>query len=66
MTTMNGELVVFTQSNGVINPVPLYRHVVEGSIGAFSSIVLANLEPTSTKPQLYLAGSYGIRRFDFP
>ena len=65
VTTMNGELVVFTQSNGVINPAPLYRKVVEGSVGAMNSIVLANLDPADPKPELYLGGSSGIRRFDF-
>jgi hypothetical protein len=65
VTTTNGELAVFSQSNGVIQGTPLFRRVVEGSIGAFGSIVLADLDPTSPKPELYLAGSSGIRRFDF-
>jgi hypothetical protein len=67
VTTLNGELVVFGQSSGVVNQTPLYRTVVQGSIGAFNSIVIANLEPdTMDKPEVYLPGSYGIRRFDFP
>lgn len=65
VTTMNGELAVFTQSNGVINQTPMFRTIVEGSLGAFNSIVLANLVPAAPKPQLYIAGSSGIRRFDF-
>lgn len=65
VTTTNGELTVFTHSNGIINQTPLFRAIVEGSIGAFGSIVLANLDPADSKPELYLAGSSGIRRFDF-
>jgi hypothetical protein len=66
-TTLNGELVVFQQTNGVVNQTPLFRAVLQGSIGAFNSIVIGNLEPdASDKPEVYLPGSYGIRRFDFP
>jgi len=67
VTTLNGELVVFGQNNGVVNPAPLFRAVVQGSIGAFNSIVIADVDPDEQdKPELYLSGSYGIRRFDFP
>ena len=65
VTTLNGELAVFQQNDGVLDPSPLYRRIVEGSIGVFGSIVVANLDPSSAKPELYLAGSSGIRRFDF-
>ncbi len=64
VTTLNGELVVFAQTNGVVDPNPVFRRVVEGSIGAYNSIVLANLDPVDAKPELYLGGSSGIRRFD--
>ncbi len=64
VTTLNGELVVFAQTNGVVDPNPVFRRVVEGSIGAYNSIVLANLDPVDPKPELYLGGSSGIRRFD--
>jgi hypothetical protein len=66
VTTLNGELVVFAQTNGAIDSNPVFRKVVEGSIGAYNSIVLANLDPTHSKPELYLGGSSGIRRFDLP
>ncbi|MEZ5963781.1 MAG: hypothetical protein R3F56_08040 [Planctomycetota bacterium] len=65
VTTLNGELVVFQQTNGIIDPNPLFRKVVEGSLGAFNSIVIANLDPADSKPEVYIAGSAGIRRFDF-
>lgn len=40
--------------------------VVEGSLGAFGSIVVANLAPDpNDMPEVYIAGSSGIRRFDF-
>lgn len=66
VTTLNGELVVFQQTNGVIHSTPLFRTVVEGSLGGFNSIVIANLDPGDPKPEVYVAGSSGIRRFDFP
>jgi len=67
VTTMNGELVVYKQTNGVIDPTALYRKVVAGSLGAFNSIVIENLVPdASSKPEVYIAGSSGIVRFDFP
>jgi len=67
VTTMNGELAVFKQTNGVIDPTALYRKVVAGSLGAFNSIVIENLVPdTASKPEVYIAGSSGIVRLDFP
>ncbi|MEZ5963779.1 MAG: hypothetical protein R3F56_08030 [Planctomycetota bacterium] len=56
--------MVFQQTNGIIDPTPLFRKVVEGSLGAFNSIVIADLDADS-KPEVYIAGSSGIRRFDF-
>ncbi len=65
VTTLNGELIVFGWSNG---PPPtlttLHRRIVEGAIGAFNSIVIADLLAGDGKPEVYLAGSSGIRRFD--
>jgi hypothetical protein len=66
VTTLNGELVVFGQTNGVIHAAPIYRGVFEGSLGGFGSIVIADLDASHAKPELYIAGSSGIRRFDFP
>lgn len=73
VATVNGELAVFRQlSTGGLDPDPVFRTVVEGSIGgfgsigAFGSIVVANLVPDpNDMPEVYLAGSSGIRRFDF-
>ncbi len=67
VTTLNGELVVLAQTNGVIHPLPVWRGVVEGSLGGFGSIVIEDLDPAlpTGKPEMYIAGSSGIRRFDF-
>ena len=67
VTTLAGEVFVFSQSNGVITQT-LHQRILDGGVGAFSSIFVANLDPTggNTKPQLYLATTAGIRRFDFP
>ena len=65
VTTLNGELVVFGQTNGVINATPIYRGIFEGSLGGYGSIMIENLDPGNAKPELYIAGSAGIRRFDF-
>ena len=66
VTTLNGELIVFAvESGGTINSQPLFRLAVEGAIGVLNSIVVADLDPVDSKPELYLAGSVGIRRFDF-
>lgn len=50
---------------GVVQAAPVYRTVVEGSLGAFGGIVIDNLDPSHPKPEVYIAGSSGIRRFDF-
>ncbi len=66
VTTFNGELVIFdVHPDGSLKTPPLLRKVVEGSIGAYGSIVVENFDPSSALPELYLAGSSGIRRFDF-
>jgi len=64
VTTLNGELVVFGQTNGVINAAPLFRTVVTGSLGAFNSIVVEHLDPNVPGKEFYLAGSSGIRKFE--
>ena len=67
VTTLNGELAVFRPlAGGGLDPNPVFRTVVEGSLGAFGSIVVANLAPDpNDMPEVYIAGSSGIRRFDF-
>ena len=65
VTTLSGELIVFAVEGATINPQPLFRLAVEGAIGVLNSIVVADLDPVDSKPELYLAGSAGIRRFDF-
>jgi hypothetical protein len=68
VTTLNGELIVFKQSGGVLNPAPVFRTFVDGSLGAFNSIVIDNLdeELNGPKPELYIAGSMGVRKFYAP
>ncbi len=67
VTTAHGELVVFpwNPSTRRIGP-PLYARILEGALGAFNSIQVADLFPPFGKPEVYIAGSYGIRRFDVP
>jgi len=67
VTTAHGELVVFpwNPSTRRIGP-PLYARILEGALGAFHSIQVADLFPPFGKPEVYIAGSYGIRRFDVP
>ena len=70
VTTLNGELVVFPQTNGVIGQTPLYRNVFDTSLGAFNSIVVGDLDPfinlPAGKPEIYIASSTGIRKFFVP
>ena len=65
VTTLNGELAVFGHTNGIVNQT-LFRAVVDGSLGAFSSIVIENLEPDiESRPEVYIGGSAGLQRWDF-
>ena len=70
VTTLNGEFVVFGQSNGVLSTPPRFRTIVEGQLGAFNSIVVADLDGQihipGTKPEVYIASSTGIRKFFVP
>ena len=65
VTTLNGEFVVFAQSSGVLTQTALYCTVVEGQLGAFNSIVVADLDNDffGTKPEVYIASSLGLRKF---
>jgi hypothetical protein len=64
VTTLNGELVVFGQTNGMIDPAPLFQTIVEGQLGAFNSIVVGDYDPLNLdKPEVYIASSTGIRKF---
>jgi hypothetical protein len=69
VTTLNGELVVFSQTNGVLNAAPLFRTILDTSLGAFNSIVVGDLDqanPYGTKPEIYIASSTGVRKFYVP
>lgn len=53
VATLNGELAVFKPlASGAIDQNPVFRTVVEGSIGAFGSIVIADLD--TSDPDLEL------------
>ncbi|MCC6673427.1 MAG: hypothetical protein IT458_20380 [Planctomycetes bacterium] len=63
VTTLNGELVVFPCPGGSLGT-PLFQNVYEGSLGAYSSILLEDRLPPAGKPErIYIAGSAGIRCF---
>ena len=66
VATVSGELVLFpwNRSSSQFGP-PRWREIVDGSIGAFHSMVVADLVTSNgSKPEIYLAGEMGIRRFD--
>ena len=64
--TLNGELLVFSQALGVIDSTPIFRTVLDGSVGAFNSIVVQDLYPVDGKPEVYVATSRGILKFTLP
>jgi hypothetical protein len=65
VTTLNGELVVFSQTNGVLNAAPLFRTILDTSLGAFNSIVVGDFDQVwfGNKPEIYIASSTGVRKF---
>jgi hypothetical protein len=68
-STLNGEFVVFGQTNGMINPTPLFQTIVEGQLGAFNSIVVGDLDTrinSTDKKEVYIASSTGVRKFYVP
>lgn len=73
--TLDGYLMVFavSPSAGGFDLELLYRRGFEGSIGACNSMLVADLVNKSTspaslgqdgKPEIYVAGSFGLRRLD--
>jgi len=65
VTTLTGELVVYpwNRSTKTIGP-PIYHAVLEGALGAWNSIIVRDIAPADGKPEIYIAGASGIRRFD--
>lgn len=51
---------------GVIDSPPIFRTVLDGSVGAFNSIVVQDLYPVDGKPEVYVATSRGILKFTLP
>ncbi len=69
VTTMNGEFVVFGQTNGVLGP-RVFQTIVEGQLGGFNSIVVGNLDSqigsVGATPEVYIASTTGIHKFYVP
>jgi hypothetical protein len=64
VTTLNGELVVLGQVNGVLGA-PRFQTIVEGQLGAFNSIVVGDFDQVwyGNKPEIYIASTTGVRKF---
>jgi hypothetical protein len=65
VTTLNGELIVFDQSAGPLTLTHRFSTVVDGSLGAFNSIHVADLDANG-KAEVYLPSSSGIMKFHVP
>ena len=48
----------------VKSAVPRHYEKLEGSIGMFNSIVIADLSGSDGLPEVYVSGGCGIRRFN--
>jgi len=66
VTTLDGDLEVFrVDDGGNVTPAPIYKLRTTGSLGACNSIVIGDYcDLNGSKPEVYVAGSRGIRRFD--
>jgi hypothetical protein len=65
VTTLNGELIVFDQSAGALTLTHRFSTVVDGSLGAFNSIHVADLDGNG-KAEVYLPSSSGLMKFHVP
>lgn len=66
VTTLDGQFLVFERSlNGWFGAL-LYHARFEGSLGAYNSIVIADLDPGALGNEVYVAGSLGVRKFRNP
>ncbi len=62
VTSLDGHVLVYERDDsGTFGPL-VYQTMVEGSVGAFNSIVIADLDDNGQN-ELYVAGSLGIRKF---
>ncbi len=62
-----GELSVFrwdVVQRQLASPDPVFRMVLDGSIGAFQSILIENLDQSHPAPEVYIAGTTGVQRLD--
>ena len=66
VTTLAGDLFVFSLANNTISAQPLYRTWVPGGLGLYNSIQIRDLDPFSTGPELYIASSLGLRKWKRP
>jgi hypothetical protein len=65
VTTLNGEFIVFDQSGGALTLTHRFSTIVDGSLGAFNSIHVADLDGNG-KAEVYLPSSSGIMKFHVP
>jgi hypothetical protein len=59
-TTLAGDLFVFGLGSSEIVAAPKFRTWVPGALGAYNSILIADLDLDVGTPELYVAGSMGI------
>ncbi|MBK8097499.1 MAG: hypothetical protein IPK26_10345 [Planctomycetes bacterium] len=63
VTTMDGQLFVFARnSQGHVGSL-LFKERLEGAVGSFNSILIADLDPAAPGNETYVAGSLGLRKF---
>src|SRR5206468_1803015 len=65
VTSLMGHLLVYElHSDGTIGNL-LYQAQVDGALGVYSSIVIADLDNPPNGNELYVAGSLGLRKWIF-
>jgi hypothetical protein len=66
VTTMSGDLFVYSVGASSLSAAPAFRTWFGGAGGAYGSLFIGDLDPTATGSELYLAGSIGIRKWRRP
>jgi hypothetical protein len=63
VTTLDGWFLVFAKlPEGYLGAL-LYKEKVEGALGAYNSIIIADLDPGAFGNEVYVAGSLGVRKW---
>ncbi|MBK8097501.1 MAG: hypothetical protein IPK26_10355 [Planctomycetes bacterium] len=66
VTTMDGQLFVFARDKqGHVGSL-LFQERLEGGVGPFNSILVADLDPAAPGNEIYVAGCLGLRKFRQP